>query len=171
MVKVALVIKLIQVLSAVLLVAASVIRVGTVANLRSFTGFMLTGYLFLFAVVFLCVEFALFRAPVWFYWLNFTWGKAIAYLVIGALEFWSGFEIAFIDVIAGLWFAIFGVAFIIMWTMYRSVEHENVEAIIAAVEAGENQAKAEAGAKALAGAAGAGATMAKDRAEQYRTDN
>ena len=160
-------IKVIQVISAVLLVAAAVIRAGTVANFRTWTGFMLTGYLFLFGVILLCVEFRLFRAPVLFYFMNYTWGKAVTYIFIGLLELFSGLEIAFIDIFAGLWFILFGVAFAIARCMYRPLEYDYVEAIIKEVQDGENTINA-ALEKAAKGGAEAAAGGAKLAAEKYR---
>ena len=160
-------IKVIQVLSAIILVAAAVIRVGTVANFRTWTGFMLTGYLFMFGMILLCVEFRLFRAPVLFYFMNYTWGKGVTYIFIGLLELFSGLEIAFIDIFAGLWFIIFGVAFFVERGMYRPLEFDYVESIIKDVQEGENTVN-----KALEKAAGAGAKAleagGKHAAEKYR---
>ena len=136
--RVVIAIKVVQCISAVLLVAAAVIRVGTVANFRTWTGFMLTFYLFMFGMILLTVEFKLFRAPVLFYFMNYTWGKAITYIFIGLLELFSGLEIAFIDIFAGLWFIVMGVCFIFARCMYRSLEYDHVENIIREVQEGEN---------------------------------
>ena len=83
------------------------------------------------------VEFAMFRAPIWFFFLNFMWGKAIVYLTIGGLQFWSGLEIAWIDVLSGHWFAFFGVIFIVFCGVYREQEWDRVTTIVDAIEAGE----------------------------------
>ena len=156
--KVTVTIKVVQVLSAILLVAAAVIRVGTVANFRSWTGFCLTGYLFMFGVILLSVEFRLFRAPVYFYFMNWIWGKSIVYFTIGLLELFSGLEVAFIDIFAGLWFILFGIIFFILRAVYGSAEAEHVEAIIKDVESGQNTAN-----KAANEAVGATAQFAADK--------
>ena len=124
--RVILAVKVIQVLSAILLVVAALIRVGSIENFRTWWGFLLTGYLFMFGVIFLTVEFAMYRAPVWFFFLNFMWGKAVTYLFIGTLEFWGGLEVAWIDVLAGIWFVVFGVLFIVFCGVYRGQEWERV---------------------------------------------
>ena len=118
--KVVLAVKVIQILSALLLVAAALFRIGTISNFRTWYGFLLTGYLFIFGVIFLLVEFAMLRAPIYFFWLNFMWGKAIAYLVISGLQMWSDLTTTWIDVLASIWFLIFGVLFMVFCGVFRS---------------------------------------------------
>ena len=131
---------------------------------------MLTGYLFMFGMILLCVEFRLFRAPILFYFMNYTWGKGVTYIFIGLLELFCE-KIAFIEIFACLWFIIFGVAFFVARGMYRTVEFDYVEAIIKDVQEGENTVN-KALEKAAAGAAGAGSKAleagSKHAAEKYR---
>ena len=58
------------------------------------------------------------------------WGKAIAYIFIGLLELFSGLEIAFIDILAGLWFFIMGIGFIVASSIYRHMEWDHVMTIV-----------------------------------------
>ena len=125
----------------------------------------------MFGMILLCVEFRLFRAPILFYFMNYTWGKGVTYIFIGLLELFSGLEIAFIDIFAGLWFIIFGVAFFVARGMYRPLEFDYVESIIKDVQEGENTVN-KALEKAAAGAADAGQKAidagSKHAADKYR---
>ena len=127
---------------------------------------MLTIYLFGFGLMLLLVEFKLFRTPILFYFLNFTWGKSVTYIFIGLLEFFSGLEIAWIDIIAGVWFILIGICFGIARCMYRPLEQEHVENIIKEIQDGDKTIKTiENGLKTGAEIAAAGGKLA---AEKYR---
>ena len=112
-------------------------RMGTVQNFKSWYGFLLTGYLFMFAVIFLLVEFAMLHTPIYFFYLNFMWGKAVTYLFIAGLQLWSNLTITWIDILAGIWFLIFGVLFMVFCGVYRTQEWDRVERIVEAIESGE----------------------------------
>ena len=59
------------------------------------------------------------------------------FIILNKLQFWSGLEIAWIDILSGLWFTFFGVIFIVFCGVYRSQEWDRVQIIVEAIEAGE----------------------------------
>ena len=91
----------------------------------------------MFAVIFLLVEFAMLHTPIYFFYLNFMWGKAVAYLFIAGLQLWSNLTITWIDILAGIWFLIFGILFMIFCGVYRTQEWDRVERIVEAIESGK----------------------------------
>ena len=89
---------------------------------------MLTVYLILFAALFMLVEFGKLNAPVCFYCLNFTWGKALFYFCIGLLVVFSGahigdeFLILWLDIVMGIYFFIIAFVFVVLHFIWKAQE-------------------------------------------------
>ena len=110
------------------MVLTAVLRIASWSNYASTTMFMLTIYLFLFAAIFMLVEFRINRAQIFFYFLNFTWGKAISYFCIGCLLVFSGaykdneIYVIWLDIVTGIWFFLMTLVFLIMHFIWHEQE-------------------------------------------------
>ena len=98
--------------------------------MKTFTGFALTFYLYIFAISIVCIECNLLRARVWFYFMNFSLGKFMFYLVMTALCFGSGADVSWFDVLVGVVFALAAVMFITFHFWFKDREMEFVQKLI-----------------------------------------
>ena len=139
-------VKCVQTLSAVILISSGWGRFFSIQSYRHFTGFMLTLYFVIFAGVFIAMEFTWFktRARMYFYFLNFNIGKALVYFWLGLLCFGIGSEATFFDIIAGVYFILLGILFIIMTGMYATREKDYILKLISDMEVEIKQAEQEA---------------------------
>ena len=119
-------VKLVQFIMAALMILQGTIRLFSASNFHTFTGFCITGYLYIFAISIICIECNLLRARVWFYFMNFSMGKAIFYGVVSLLCFGSGAEVTFIDILVGIVCGGACVMFIFFHLWFGTMEAEHV---------------------------------------------
>ena len=118
--------KVIQIFTAGLMVLTALIRMTVWTNYSNMTMFMLTINLLLFAVIFILVEFGIANTKVYFFFLNFTWGKALTYCFLGFLLVASGaikgntrYYLKW-DVGVAIYFFVMTLIFLIMHFVYRA---------------------------------------------------
>jgi hypothetical protein len=71
---------------------------------------MLTFYLLLFAVIFICHEVSASNFRQWFFFLNFAWGKGLASFLIACIVLGSGYVVPWIDILTGIYFIVLSIA-------------------------------------------------------------
>ena len=81
---------------------------------KSFNGFVLNIYLFLFAAIFILLELSKFRTRIWFYFMNFGWGKAVFVAFVALLLLGAGKSVTWIDILAGVWLFVCAIIFVIL---------------------------------------------------------
>ena len=113
-----------------LMILQATIRLLGADNFHTFTGFCLTLYIYIFAIAIICIECNLQRARVWFYFMNYSMGKAIFYGVMACLCFGSGAEVTFLDILVGCVFGLCCVMFIFFTLWFGSQEGEYVNKLI-----------------------------------------
>lgn len=91
---------------------------------------MLTFYLLMFAAIFIMVEFSVLRCRVWFFFLNFAWGKGLACFFIATLVLGSGKAVQALDIVCGIYFILVFIVFSIISCVYRGQEYEKVKSIV-----------------------------------------
>lgn len=98
--------------------------------LKSFNGFVLTIYLFVFAALFVLVEFSLLKTRTWFYFMNYGWGKGLFLLFLGLLLVGAGKSVSWIDILAGVWFILVAIIFIIISMVHKGTEADFVKDLL-----------------------------------------
>lgn len=119
--------KVIQFISAFVLIAASIVRFAYVTRIKSFAGIVLTIYLLIFAALFICTELSVLRCRIWFYFLNFGWGKAIFSFFIACLCLGSAKAVIWLDILVGIYFLLLALVFPLISIVYFGKEHEYVD--------------------------------------------
>jgi len=114
--------KIFQFISAGFLVMAAIVRFVYTKEIVSFSGYVLTFYLLLFAAIFICHEVSVDEFRLWFYFLNFGWGKGIFSLFIGCLCLGSGRAVEWLDILCGVYFIVISAGFGIISLIYRKNE-------------------------------------------------
>ena len=107
--------KLIQLALAFTMLVFSVLRIAVLETFESITGFMISFYLVLFAIMFICVECNLKKSRLWFYFLNSSLGKGLFHIFCFVLCFGSGEDASWVDITLGV---VFCVTALLMFTMY-----------------------------------------------------
>ena len=125
--------KVMQTVSAVLLIWSGWGRFFATESLKNWTGFCLTIYFMVFAYVILAMEYQCFnsRARIWFNVLNYCVGKAIFSLWMSLLCFGVGKDMGWIDIMAGIYFLLMTVVYFVMSTMYKDREKPHIDIILA----------------------------------------
>lgn len=123
-------VKFFQLIMAFTLILQGTLRLFASDVMKTFTGFALTFYLYIFAISIVCIECNLLRARVWFYFMNFSLGKFMFYLVMTALCFGSGADVSWFDVLVGVVFALAAVMFITFHFWFKDREMEFVQKLI-----------------------------------------
>jgi len=126
--------KIIMFVNAGLLIIQSIVRFLYIKQMTSFAGFCLTVYLLGFAAIFIMLELSLLNMRVWFFFLNFGWGKGLALFFISTLVMGSGITIIWLDVLFGVIYFIQSLLLPIMSTIYRGQEYAKVEQLLKDVE-------------------------------------
>ena len=93
----------------------------------------------MFGVVIICHEANTSNFRRWFYFLNFGWGKSLAYVFIASIMLGSGAAVRWLDVLVSVWLFIMAVLLPIMSCCYREDEVKYVEQKLREIE----EAKAE----------------------------
>lgn len=75
----------IQILAALLLIVLAIVRFTDIAQLETFSLWIITIYFVLFGLVMLIFEFEIKRVKAYFYFMNFCFGKAIFDFFIGCM--------------------------------------------------------------------------------------
>ena len=122
--------KVIQFISAIVLIIASIVRFAYVTRIQSFAGIVLTIYLLIFAAIFICTELSVLRCRTWFYFLNFGWGKAIFSFFIACLCLGSARAVLWVDILVGIYFLLLALALPIISIVYYGKESEQVEIML-----------------------------------------
>ncbi len=120
--KVYLVQKIFQFINAGVLVMAAIVRFIYTKQIVSFSGYVLTFYLLLFAAIYICHEVSVAEFRLWFYFLNFGWGKGLFDLFIGCLCLGSGMAVVWLDILVGVYFIVLSVGFGAISLVYRKNE-------------------------------------------------
>lgn len=118
---------MIQFISAIVLIAASIVRFAYVTRIKSFAGIVLTIYLLIFAAIFICTELSVLRCRTWFYFLNFGWGKAIFSFFIACLCLGSARAVIWLDILVGIYFLLLALVLPLISIIYYGKEHEHVD--------------------------------------------
>ena len=127
--------KVMQIINASCLIINAIVRMAHPHNMWEYTSWMFTFYMLMFATVFFLVEFSCCRSCVWFYFLNFGWGKAIALLFISTLMLGSGTSVSAADVIFGCIFLLETFVFWIISCIYSKDEFAKIKEVIEESEA------------------------------------
>lgn len=122
--------KVIQFISAIVLIIASIVRFAYVTRIQSFAGIVLTIYLLIFAAIFICTELSVLRCRTWFYFLNFGWGKAIFSFFIACLCLGSARAVLWVDILVGIYFLLLALALPIISIVYYGKESEQVDIML-----------------------------------------
>ena len=122
--------KFVDLTMAVLIILQGFFRLVMADNFHTFTGFMLTFYLILFGVGLCCLECNLMRARVWFYFMNYSLGKAIFYTVMALLCFGSGASVNWFDILIGLVCGAVAIVFFFIHIWHKDAEHGYVQKLI-----------------------------------------
>ena len=112
-------VKIVQLVMALVILLQSVIRMFTTDNFHTFTGFVLTFYLVVFALALIAIECDLFRARVWFYFMNYSLGKCMFFFVMTLLCFGSGAQVSWFDILVGVVFGLVTVMYFFFFMMLR----------------------------------------------------
>ena len=122
--------KCFQILMGVIIILQATIRLFGTDNFRVFTGFLLTFYLYIIAIGIFAIECNCKRARVWFYFMNFSLGKAMFYLVMALLCFSSGADISFFDILVGVVCGLACAMFVVFHMWFKLEEPAYVQKLI-----------------------------------------
>ena len=125
--------KIIQLTLALLMLIFSVIRIGFMEDFDTITGFMISFYLIMFAIIFICVETNCKKSRMWFYFLNGTLGKALFHLFLFFLCNGNGAEPTWVDILLSVIFFITSVVFFVMHCLFRDQESLYIQSLISPV--------------------------------------
>ena len=112
--KAAMAMKVLMIFNAIVLVTTAVLHFVYFKFLKSFNGFVLTIYLFIFAALFVLFEFNKFRLRTWFYFMNFGWGRGMFIFFLGLLLAAAGKSVTWFDILAGVWLILCGLVFCVI---------------------------------------------------------
>ena len=112
------------------LVVTAIIHFIFFKFLKSFNGFVLTIYLFLFAALFVLIELSKMRTRTWFYFMNFGWGKAMFLLFLGLLLVGAGKSVTWVDILSGVWFLLCAIAFFVISMVHKAAEQDYVKDLL-----------------------------------------
>ena len=99
-------------------------------NFHVYVGFVLTAYLYIFAIAVFCIECNLLRARVWFYFMNYSLGKAIFYGIMSLLCFGSGTMVNWFDILVGVVCGLVSCFFIFLYCTFKDEEGAFVQRMI-----------------------------------------
>jgi hypothetical protein len=136
--KVYLVQKIFQFINAGVLVLAAIVRFIYTKQIVSFSGYVLTFYLLLFAAIYICHEVSVSEFRLWFYFLNFGWGKGLFDLFIGCLCLGSGLAVEWLDILVGVYFIILSIGFGAISLVYRKNEVKLVDEMLLEIAEAKN---------------------------------
>ena len=122
--------KVIQIIMAILIMLQAIMRLLSANNFQTFTGFVLTFYLFMFSIALIAIECNCCRARIWFYFMNYSFGKFLFYVVMAALCFGSGAKVQWFDILVGIVFALVAFMYLTFHFWFRADEPGHVETLI-----------------------------------------
>ena len=114
----------------VLLSLQATIRLFTTDNFHTFTGFLITFYLIVFAAAIFAIECNCKRARVWFYFMNFSLGKCMFFALMTLICFGSGASVSWFDILIGIVFGLATVMYFLFHMWFRSEEGGYVQKLI-----------------------------------------
>ena len=144
--------KVVMLLMAFLIFLQAIIRLLSADNFHTFTGFLLTGYLFIFGIAIFLIECNLKRARIWFYFMNFSLGKCMFFTFMAILCFGAGASISFFDILVGVIFALVAVMFAFFHCWFKQDEPAYVQKLIEEMNAKNQKSDEIAQNNALPGA-------------------
>ena len=100
----------------------------------TFTGFMISFYLILFAIVFILVECNIKKSRMWFFFLNGTLGKALFYLFLFVLCYGNGGDTSWVEVLLSVIFIITAVIFFAMHCFFKEQEPQYIQQLIGQID-------------------------------------
>ena len=112
------------------LILQATLRMFTADNFHTFTGFCLTFYIYVFAMAIIAIECNCMRARVWFYFMNFSLGKAIFYGLMAVICFSSGASVSWFDILVGCVFGLVCIMFAFFHCWFKDAEGAYVEKLI-----------------------------------------
>lgn len=130
--------KIFQFINAGVLVMAAIVRFIYTKQIVSFSGYMLTFYLLLFASIYICHEVSVSEFRLWFYFLNFGWGKGLFDLFIGCLCLGSGFAVEWLDLVVGIYFIVIAIGFAAISIVFRKNEVKLVDEMLVEINEAKN---------------------------------
>ena len=104
-----------------------------------FAAFTLSLYLIVFGAVLILVEFSLLRARVWFYLLNFSWGKSLFSLFVGLFLIGAPRSVAWFDILMACVFLILSIIFLILHCYHKDAEQNHVDILMDKYDVGPFQ--------------------------------
>ena len=134
--------KFVDLIMAGLIVTQAIFRLVTADNFHTFTGFILTFYILIFGIGLCFIECNIMRARVWFYFMNYSLGRAIFYFVMTLLCFGSGASVNFFDIIVGIICGVVAIMFLFFHIWHRHSEHAHVQKLIEEMNAKRAKANA-----------------------------
>ena len=111
--------KIIQIAVALTMLVFSIIRIAAAEEKETVTGFMISFYLIVFALIFLFLECNVKKTRLWFYFLNSALGKAIFYIFLFLCCFGSGHAATWVDRLLAVIFSITAGIYIFIYAIFR----------------------------------------------------
>ena len=145
--------KILQIIGAVVLFMTAIFRIAIIIASATgaeetevkeykpnpFAAFSLSLYLIVFGAVLILVEFSLLRARVWFYLLNFSWGKSLFSLFVGLFLIGAPRSVAWFDILMACVFLILSIIFFVLHCYHKDAEQNHVDILMDKYDAGPFQ--------------------------------
>ena len=119
--------KVLMFFNAVVLTVTAIMHFVNFKALKSFNGFVITIYLFMFAALFVLFELSRFRLRTFFYFMNYGWGRGIFLIFLGLLLAAAGKSVTWVDILSGVWLLLCGMVFIVISLTNKQVEEDFVK--------------------------------------------
>ena len=132
--------KWIQIVMAILIFIQATIRLFAEDSMHSWSGFLITTYMLVFAVMIMLIELNKMRARVWFYFLNFALGRFMFYVFMTLVCFGTGGSVMFMDVLVGIACAVCAIGFFFIHLWHKDNEEAHVKTLIESMGKGSNNA-------------------------------
>lgn len=164
-----LIMKLINTVSAAILILDAIHRIFVFNNYLTMYNFVMTGQLILFALIIVAVEWNLYGARIWFHLLTYAQGKSLFSLFL-TLIFWTfGFQVTIMDLFCGIYFLLATIVFFLIFLGVRARQPEHIKVLCAQepIKFGQKKENQEIeGGKAAASASGGFAGQLSEKIAQ-----
>ena len=77
--------------------------------------------------------------PVWFYFMNFGWGKGFFLFFVGLILLAAGTSVTWVDILVGIWFILCGIVFAILSKVQSGPEKDFVKDMLDELEKQANE--------------------------------
>lgn len=125
--------KLLQVISALLLLVIVILRLVYFLQLGAFPNYIMTFYFILFAIYLLLFEIGIMGIRRKFYLMNFFWGKALFDFFLGCMII-SAWVIPGIDVPATIFFFATSIVLVTISIFFRKEERDRIDKDLEAIK-------------------------------------